>query len=451
MKQLKDLSDRPLADDFDCERCVAQRRDGQQVVFRMRGRTIHGPSGAAVGREFLAREATRQTEAELWLRQSERKFRQLVEGVRGEYIIYTRDASGVITYVSPSIETMLGHSRDEVVGRNWAELFDAEFNQSVRTLESRDIDENGRRVREIVVELPRRDGERRVFEVQEWRIFGVDGRCLAMEGIAKDVTHARHAEDEIRQVTEDLERRVALRTEELSRINEELRDSEARYRNVVDMLSEFIVRSLPDGTRTFVNKAYCEYFGGTVEEFTGTRFLPLIHPDDRGAVEQSTAALTPERPTATEEHRVYRADGTIGWNQWTSRALFDSNGQVVAYQSVGRDVTELKEAADLLRQKEAHLAHLSRLATMGEMVAGIAHELSQPLHAAKTFAEAARRHLESGRSKGTENAVECCNEISHAIVRTVEIIRRLRKFTTRQSRQDAADRLERRWRSRASK
>ena len=101
--------------------------------------------------------------------------------------------------------------------------------------------------------------------------------------------------------------------------------------------------------------------------------------------------ISPDQPTITQEHRVHRADGTIGWNEWTDRAIFDASGQIVEYQSVGRDVTELKRSADLLRQKEADLAHLSRLATMGEMVAGIAHELSQPLHAAKTFAEAARR------------------------------------------------------------
>jgi two-component system sensor histidine kinase DctS len=119
----------------------------------------------------------------------------------------------------------------------------------------------------------------------------------------------------------------------------------------------------------------------------------------------------------------------VRWTQWTSQGYFDEHGQTVEYQSVGRDVTELKEAADLLRQKESHLTHLSRLATMGEMVAGIAHELSQPLHAAKTFAEAARRHLESGRVTSADSAVECCNEISTAIARTVEIIRRLREFT----------------------
>jgi two-component system, LuxR family, sensor kinase FixL len=92
----------------------------------------------------------------------------------------------------------------------------------------------------------------------------------------------------------------------------------------------------------------------------------------------------------------------------------------------------LKEAADLLRQKEAHLAHLSRLATMGEMVAGIAHEVGQPLHAAKTFAEAARRNLQTGGEERIKTAIECTTEISYAITRTVQIIRRLREFTKAQ-------------------
>jgi C4-dicarboxylate-specific signal transduction histidine kinase len=123
------------------------------------------------------------------------------------------------------------------------------------------------------------------------------------------------------------------------------------------------------------------------------------------------------------------ADGSVRWAQWSTQAFFDERGQPLEFQSVGRDVTELKDAADLLRQKEEHLAHLSRLAVMGEMVAGIAHELSQPLHAATTFAEAARRHLESGRATAPHHAIDCCTEISASIQRTVEIIHRLREFT----------------------
>jgi PAS domain S-box-containing protein len=428
--QLRDLSNRMLAHDApESKRCIARRRDGQYVFFLLRERDVFDEYGALLGKEVMAQEVTRRVEAELWLRQSERKYRRLVEGFRGDYIIYTRDAKGLLTYVSPSIESVLGYPREEVLGRNWRMLTGTPLAETADLLDRRTSEENGRQLLQVVLEVPRRDGEKRILEVQEWAIFGVDGRCLAMEGIAKDVTTAHRSETEVRHLKEDLERRVALRTDELSRINEELRASEKRYRNVVETQSEFIVRWTPDGRRTFVNEAYCRFLGLPAQELLGSNVMPDVHPDDRHLVGKFIANSAQDQSTAPGEARIIAADGSVRWTQWITRTEFDDAGRPTEFQSVGRDVTELKLAADLLRQKESHLTHLARLATMGEMVAGIAHELNQPLHAAKTFAEAARRHLDSGRDDATERAIECCKEISQAIVRTVEIIRRLREFT----------------------
>ncbi len=429
-EQLRELSARMLAHDSpESKRCVAQRRDGQYVFFLLRERDIFDSRGAYAGREAMAQEVTRRVEAELWLRQSERKYRRLVEQFRGDYIIYTRDNRGLITYVSPSIEALLGYPRDEVVGRNWRDVLGPVEQSRPPHVRVRHGVGGGNELREMVVKIARRDGAMRVLEIQEWSIFGVDGRCLAMEGIAKDVTDASEAHAEVRRLNDDLERRVALRTDELLRMNEDLRASEARYRDVVETQAEFIVRWLPDGTRTFVNEAYCRFKGQTAKELLGTSGLATMDSEDLARSVEFLATLTPENPSGSSEARLRSAHGQWRWTEWTTRAYFDSTGKAVAYQSVGRDLTDLKESADLLRQKEAHLAHMSRLATMGEMVAGIAHELSQPLHAAKTFAEAARRHLESGRSTAPASAIECSREISEAVARTVEIIRRLRDFT----------------------
>jgi PAS domain S-box-containing protein len=428
--QLLDLSSRLLAHDSpESKRCVAQRRDGQHAFFLLREREMSDAVGHYVGKEVMALEVTRRVEAELWLRQSERKYRRLVEGFRGDYIIYTRDALGLITYVSPSVETVLGYPRESVAGRHWREIIGAPSNGQASIADRPGGDDSERNVRQVVVETRRRDGSPCVLEIQEWSIFGIDGRCLAMEGIAKDVTAARQAEREVRHLKEELERRVALRTEELQRINEELSASEKRYRNVVETQSEFIVRWRADGIRTFVNEAYCRFLGMTRDELLNSSVLPQVHPDDRSLVVKFVETLTPQTPPSTGEARLVTAEGHVRWTQWITQAYFGEDGKPIEFQSVGRDVTDLKEAADLLRQKEADLAHMSRLSTMGEMVAGIAHELSQPLHAATTFAEAARRHLASGRPRGAATAIECCNEISQAITRTVEIIRRLREFT----------------------
>jgi PAS domain S-box-containing protein len=432
-EQLRDLSRGMLAHDSpESKRCVAQRRNGQYVFMLLRERDVFDARGFYAGRESMAQEVTRRVEAELWLRQSERKYRRLVEQFRGDYIIYTRDARGLITYVSPSVEPLLGYPRDEVVGRNWRDVIKRAPDGQPLMFRTRDGGDPANPLREVVTEITRRDGGRRVFEVQEWSILGIDGQCAAIEGIAKDITDARQADEDVRRLKDDLERRVALRTEELTRINQELRASEARYRNVVETQSEFIVRWGPDGRRTFVNEAYCRFLGYPASELLGKSVEPAVHPDDRHLVGEFINNASPDHPDSSGEARLVGADGSVRWTQWTTKVIFSEVGQPLEYQSVGRDVTDLKESADLLRQKESHLAHLSRLATMGEMVAGIAHELSQPLHAANTFAEAARRHLRSGRAGSVDSAVECSREVSAAIVRTVEIIRRLRDFTKAQ-------------------
>jgi PAS domain S-box-containing protein len=419
------------SDPMEIQRSIARRKDGRSAFFSLREREITGPGGL-IGKEVLGQDVTARVEAELSLRQSERKYRRLVEGLKSDYIIYARDAQGLLTYVSPSVEKVLGFPPEELIGRYAYEVFAqpdaarAAVDQFTRESEA------GKHLHKFVGEIQRRDGSMCVLEVQARPVFDFDGRFVAMEGIAKDVTEPSRAAEEIRRLKEDLERRVALRTEELQRMNEELRASEARYREVVDAQTEFIVRWRPDGTRTFVNDAYCRFQKATAEELLGRQFLLVIHSDDRAAFEESIASMSTAKPSSLFEGRIRLLHGGYAWMQWETRALFDAEGRPCEYQSVGRDVTELKAAGDLLRQKEAHLAHLSRLATMGEMVAGIAHEVSQPLHAAKIFAEAARRNLQSGGADRVNKAIECTAEISQAITRTVQIIRRLREYTRAQ-------------------
>ncbi|HEX9736414.1 MAG TPA: sigma 54-interacting transcriptional regulator [Thermoanaerobaculia bacterium] len=133
---------------------------------------------------------------------------------------------------------------------------------------------------------------------------------------------------------------------------EALRESEARYRSVVEDQTELVVRWQPDGTRTFVNDSYCRFFGATREELLGTSFFPLIAKEDLEAVQARLEALGPEAPVSTAQHRVLLPDGESGgWQEWTDRAIFDAEGRLVELQSVGRDVTELKLAEERLRAR----------------------------------------------------------------------------------------------------
>ena len=134
-----------------------------------------------------------------------------------------------------------------------------------------------------------------------------------------------------------------------------LERSEERYRNVVEGQTEFISRFRPDGTHVFANEAYLRYFGLNRAEVIGKKFAPALLPEDRERMRVHISSLTRENPAATIEHRIIMPDGSVRWQQWSDRAIFDEAGRLVEYQSVGRDITANKQAEEALAKSEEKL------------------------------------------------------------------------------------------------
>jgi PAS domain S-box-containing protein len=142
-----------------------------------------------------------------------------------------------------------------------------------------------------------------------------------------------------------------------------LLESEKTYRRVVEDQAELITRFLPDGTHIFVNKAYCRYFNKNREDIIGKKFFPRIPQEDHRQVREHFASLTITNPSGTDTHRIIMPDGTIRWQRWSDRAIFDKNNSVIEYQSVGRDITDNKRTEDALAlacQKMNLLASITR-------------------------------------------------------------------------------------------
>ena len=112
---------------------------------------------------------------------------------------------------------------------------------------------------------------------------------------------------------------LALQAEigERQKAEQALRESESRYRAVVEDQAELICRFRPDATITFVNQAYCRYFGRTREQLIGRRFMELIPAPDQALMRQHLDTFTADRPLAVVEHRVTLPDGEVRWQQWT--------------------------------------------------------------------------------------------------------------------------------------
>jgi PAS domain S-box-containing protein len=151
----------------------------------------------------------------------------------------------------------------------------------------------------------------------------------------------------------------------LRRQAERLGRGEERYRMIVERQTEFIVRWLPDGTRTFVNESYCRYFGLSEQECLGTSFFPLVAPAYRAALLHKIASLRPDHPEATHEHVSFAPGGREVWQEWTDRGLFDAEGRLVELLSVGRDISARKRVEAVLRESEERFRGAFDFAAIG--------------------------------------------------------------------------------------
>lgn len=168
--------------------------------------------------------------------------------------------------------------------------------------------------------------------------------------------------------------------------------SEARYRAIVEDQTELITRYLPDMTLSFVNSAFCRYFGLKPEEIIGKSYTPVIFEDDRERVAELLNSMSAENPTVTIENRVV-VNGEVRWTQWINRMIFDEQGQCTEFQAVGRDITQVKQVEAQLRHSSERIslanAELARAARLkDEFLANMSHELRTPLNSVLGLSEA---------------------------------------------------------------
>ena len=184
----------------------------------------------------------------------------------------------------------------------------------------------------------------------------------------QDVTSLRKKEEELQAACEQMQAAFELAKASEAALtiqHTRLEASEQRYRNVVEDQTEFISRFLPDGTHVFVNEAYCRYYHKTREEIIGKKFIPDVPAEDLVLLKEHFASLTRDHPTAIITHRIMLDSGEIRWQRWSDRAIFNEEGSLFEYQSVGSDVTEQKRADEALRESEATLASIFRAAPVG--------------------------------------------------------------------------------------
>jgi len=160
---------------------------------------------------------------------------------------------------------------------------------------------------------------------------------------------------------EEQKKELEIQTKELIKSRSALIESESRYRAVVEDQTEFICRFSPHGIHAFVNDAYCRYFNKSKDEIIGKKFIPDIPDEEKGSMKKHFSLFTVNSPVHSINHRILMDNGEVRWQEWSDRAIFNENGEIIEFQSVGRDITEKKKAEIALKETNRKLNLLSSI------------------------------------------------------------------------------------------
>jgi PAS domain S-box-containing protein len=218
---------------------------------------------------------------------------------------------------------------------------------------------------------------------------------------------------------------------EQKRAEEALRASEERWSKLAENSSAGIALIAPDGRFIAANLALQKMLGYTEDELQGRTASDITHAEDRAATEAHIAeANEGQRRVRRVEKRYLRKDGGVMWADVSTVFVPASGSNSAFFSAVIVDRTERKQAEEELHQKEVSLreaqtalAHISRVTTMGELTASIAHEINQPLAAVVNNAGACLRWL---AAQNLEEARQSASLVIADGHRAGEIIGRIR-------------------------
>ncbi|MDA9491962.1 AAA family ATPase [Bradyrhizobium sp. CCBAU 11361] len=213
---------------------------------------------------------------------------------------------------------------------------------------------------------------------------------------------------------------------ERKRSEEALRESEERFRTLVQF--SFDVYWESDARHRFIRQEFAEGLvdaPASVSEIGKTRWeVPYLEPDEE-AWRRHREALDAHLPFRDFELARPTTDGGKRYVSVSGLPVFDKSGHFVGYRGVGRHITEQKRATEALREMQRELALANRLATMGELTASIAHEVSQPIAAASMNAGAAARFLDRN-PPDLERVRQSLGWLMNDTARASDIIQRIR-------------------------
>lgn len=381
---------------------VAQRRDGSLFpVFLSVGRIATVDPPRFVG---LISDITDRKRALEALRRERDRAQAYLD--LAQVMLLALDENGTISLVNRKGGEILGWPEDELVGRNWfSTCLPPDLRGDVQSMFRHFFDGAAAPAQYAEHEVVTRSGERKLIAWRNVVLRDERGLVVGTLSSGEDITEQRRAMEALRK------------SEQL------LRDAQS-----IANLGNFETR-LPDGPSYWSRQMHVilgtDPDGGALSMADyATR---CIHPGDRDrAIAAWNRLITDEEPLDVE-YRIVRPDGSVRNVHSIARLGRDGESQAQAVGTL-HDITDRKNAQEEIRQTQERMTQFARLSTMGEMAAGLAHEINQPLTAIANYAQALQRLLAVPGAADPEDIELALSQIAAQALRAGEVIRRLRSF-----------------------
>ncbi|MHC6227580.1 ATP-binding protein [Pseudomonas sp. X10] len=234
--------------------------------------------------------------------------------------------------------------------------------------------------------------------------------------------------DEARLLRNDLGQPVEvvglwLDVSEATEAGERMRQSEERYRVLVEDSPAMICRYRPDLSLVFGNRPLADYLECTPEQLVGVNLGQWMADGQRESFIERLNELTPEQPMSSAEVCLQLPGREHAWWVWSDRGLFDEQGRLLEVQAVGRDNTQV-------RRSQQQLLQSAKMATLGELATGLAHEINQPLNVMRMAVVNTLKRLENGTAEPAY-LEEKLKRIDAQVQRASRVVEHMRVFGRR--------------------
>ncbi|MDQ2082391.1 PAS domain S-box protein [Xanthobacteraceae bacterium Astr-EGSB] len=330
------------------------RKDGSRFWALAVVHAIRAADGGLIGFAKVTRDMTERRATQEALRESERRFRTLVDGVI-DYAIYMLDPSGIIINWNAGAERMKGYGAQEILGQHFSRFYTRE--DRAGGLPARALEDAARTGR---------------FEAEGWRVRKDGSRFWASVVI-----------DAIRDERGDLVgfAKVTRDTTERRAAQEALRESERRFRLLVEGVSDYALYMLdPNGIVSNWNTGAERIKGYKAGDIVGQHFSRFYTEADRAAGRPAQAlhtALTAGRFEA-EGWRI-RKDGSRFWAHVIIDPIRDETGTLIGFAKITRDITDRRESQIAQQRTQTQQAHMQRMEALGQLTGGVAHDFNNLL------------------------------------------------------------------------